>query len=116
MAAYDSDPALSLEAIRKVVLADAAHESSFAAQTARRPLANDAAVRLYGTSPCATLLIAFSALGGVRHEFVGSCKRAGISHALFLTDSKQSWFLLDNSFEDVLSACLLYTSPSPRDS
>ena len=46
---------------------------------------------------CATLVVAFAALGGggggvPRHEFVGACKRAGATHAVFLKDPSQSWY------------------------
>lgn len=58
-----------------------------------------ALLRIYDEhKTCEVLVIAFAALGGggggvSRHEFVGACRRAGCSHALFCKDRLQSWYL-----------------------
>ena len=60
---------------------------------------SDDEMRVYAETKCEVLLVAFAALGGGaggvgRKEFVGSSKRAGMTHSLFLSDVKSSWFLL----------------------
>ena len=46
---------------------------------------------------CAVLVVALAGYGGgglVRHEFVAACAKAGVSHALFVKDALQAWYLL----------------------
>ena len=71
--------------------------------TARPPPALQAAassqpalLRHYADSACDTLTIAFAGYGGggvARHEFVGACSKAEASHALFVKDAHNSWYL-----------------------
>ena len=52
--------------------------------------------------PCAALVIGFASLGvldghgvpQIKFEFVGTCKRAGATHGLFVKDMHQSWYML----------------------
>ena len=52
-------------------------------------------------TPCQTLVIGFASLAvlddvgvpQINFEFVGACKRAGATHALFVRDEHQSWYL-----------------------
>ena len=60
-------------------------------------------LRSYGPGPCAVLVIAFGSLtkgaygsreaGEAVFEFVGTCRRVGVQHALFVRDPLQSWFM-----------------------
>lgn len=60
---------------------------------------DDPLLRVYSSSPCATLIVAFTGMGGggsgggLRHQLVGACRHAGAEHALFVKDPYQSWFL-----------------------
>lgn len=52
-------------------------------------------------TPCETLVIGFASLGvldatgvpRITFEFVGACRSAGATHALFVKDEHQSWYL-----------------------
>ena len=60
-------------------------------------------LRRYTDAPCKTLLVSFCSLTGDQEptkdpsrqhfEFVGTAKRASVTHALFLTDPLKAWFL-----------------------
>mgnify|MGYP006151507267 FL=1 len=53
-------------------------------------------LRRYDDSPCQTLVIAFCSLteaNDMQHEWVGTTRRAGVTHALFLTDPLRAWYL-----------------------
>jgi hypothetical protein len=66
-------------------------------------------LRRYEDSPCTTLVVSFCSLteasAGVQHEWVGTTKRAGVAHALFLTDPLQAWYLR-SSASDPFAATL----------
>lgn len=58
--------------------------------------------RIYSDASCTLLLISFGSLAhrhgadeqpGARFEFVGAAKRIGATHALFLRDVEQAWYL-----------------------
>ena len=68
-------------------------------RTLRLVYSNDHVLRTNSEGQCVTLVISFSSLverGHSQHEFVGTTKRAGATHALFLADPQQSWFLRGN--------------------
>ncbi|KAL3933473.1 MAG: hypothetical protein SGPRY_000264 [Prymnesium sp.] len=52
-------------------------------------------LRLYdeGAQRCHTLLISFAGSGTHAHEFVGAASRAGVTHALFVRDREEMWYL-----------------------
>ena len=64
---------------------------------------SEALRRSYAVGVCDTLVITFGGLtegfpgvqtpGVAQHEFVGSCKRIGVTHALFVRDLLQSWYI-----------------------
>ena len=55
---------------------------------------DDAVLRMaQAAGQCRTLVVAFGSLGG-QHDFQAACRRTGVEHALFIRDTKQSWFLL----------------------
>ena len=66
-------------------------------------LSEDDILRHYDSAvECVTLLVSFGGLaagmgghpaGVARHEFVGTARRVGASHALFLKDPEQAWYL-----------------------
>ena len=71
---------------------------------------DDLVTRDMQETSCETLFVSFCSLtesGHRQQEFCGTAKRAGVSHALFLCDPLQAWFLrADTAFASVLSLIL----------
>jgi pimeloyl-ACP methyl ester carboxylesterase len=117
-----ADP-LAPEALSKALLALAAvtHSgprmgkvpSTAASHARERELRQDAkeehTMRVHDESPCSTLLVSFCSLaesGDRQHEFVGTARRAGVSHALFVADPLQAWFLRGHDCSDPFASTL----------
>jgi hypothetical protein len=109
---YRFDPALDVASLqdRLAELSNLQHASCAAERNAvgvaaelARPFCDADLLRAYDDSACETLIITFGGLNrGVagmltpedpQFEFVGTLRRIGVSHALFVRDPLQSWYM-----------------------
>ena len=74
----------------------ASDKSSALKRGLRQRYSDDLVLRLYDETPCTTLLVSFCSLAegdAAEHEWIGTAKRALMTHILCLCDPIRAWYL-----------------------